>query len=55
MVLSGGTALPPGFRDRFEKLLWEQDFPVTVSDIRLAENPLHSTAKGALVCALSDS
>jgi hypothetical protein len=55
MVLSGGTALPPGFRDRFEKLLWEQDFPVTVSDIRLAQNPLHSTARGALVCALSDS
>lgn len=55
MVLSGGTALPPGFRDRFEKLLWEQDFPVTVSDIRMAQNPLHSTAKGALVCALSDS
>jgi hypothetical protein len=26
-----------------------------VSDIRLAQNPLHSTAKGALVCALSDS
>jgi len=54
MVLSGGTALPPGFRDRFEKLLWEQDFPISVSEIRLAQNPLHSTAKGALVCALSD-
>jgi hypothetical protein len=54
IVLSGGTALPAGFRDRFDKLLWEQDFPVTVSEIRLAENPLHSTAKGALVCALSD-
>ncbi|HVP00862.1 MAG TPA: hypothetical protein VMT15_22500 [Bryobacteraceae bacterium] len=55
MVLSGGTALPPGFRDRFEKLLWEQEFPIAVSDIRLAQNPLHATAKGALVCALSDS
>jgi hypothetical protein len=54
MVLSGGTALPPGFRDRFEKLLWEQDFPITVSEIRLAQNPLHATAKGALVYALSD-
>jgi hypothetical protein len=54
MVLSGGTALPPGFRDRFEKLLWEQDFPITVSEIRLAQNPLLSTAKGALVYALSD-
>ncbi len=54
MVLSGGTALPPGFRDRFEKLLWEQDFPIPVSEIRLAQNPLQSTAKGALMCALSD-
>ncbi len=54
MVLSGGTTMPPGFRDRFEKLLWEQDFPITVSDIRLAQNPLYATAKGALVYALSD-
>jgi hypothetical protein len=54
MVLSGGTTMPKGFRDRFEKLLWEQDFPITVSDIRLAQNPLHATAKGALVYALSD-
>ncbi len=54
MVLSGGTALPPGFRDRFEKILWEQDFPIQLSDIRMAQNPLHATAKGALVYALSD-
>jgi hypothetical protein len=54
MVLSGGTALPPGFRDRFEKILWEQDFPIQVSEIRMSHDPLHSTAKGALVYALSD-
>ncbi len=54
LVLSGGTALPPGFRDRFEKLLWEQDFPISLSEIRMAQNPLHATAKGALVYALSD-
>jgi hypothetical protein len=54
MVLSGGTALPPGFRDRFEKLLREQDFPISLSEIRMAQNPLHATAKGALVYALSD-
>jgi len=54
MVLSGGTALPPGFRDRFEKALWQQDFPIAISDVRLAQNPLHATAKGALVYALSD-
>jgi hypothetical protein len=55
IVLSGGTALPAGFRDRFEKFLREQDFPITVSEIRMAQNPLHSTAKGALTCALSES
>ncbi len=54
MVLSGGTAMPPGCRDRFEKILWEQDFPISVSEIRMAENPLLATAKGALVYALSE-
>jgi hypothetical protein len=54
IVLSGGTAMPPGFRDRFEQILGQQDFPFTISEVRLAENPLHSTAKGALACALSD-
>ncbi len=55
IVLSGGTTLPTGFRDRFEKLLREHEFPVSVSEIRLAQNPLHSTAKGALTCALSEA
>ena len=54
MVLSGGTAIPPGFRERFEKLLAEQNFPVTISEIRMSSQPLHATAKGALVYALSD-
>jgi hypothetical protein len=54
MVLSGGSVTPPGFRERFEKLLSEQDFPITISEIRMAANPLHTTAKGALVYALSD-
>lgn len=54
MVLSGGTAMPPGFRDRFEKLLRAQDFPIAISEIRLAQHPLNSTAKGALVYALSN-
>ncbi len=55
IVLSGGTALPSGFRDRFEKLLWELEFPIKVSEIRLADKPLYSTAKGALTCALSEA
>jgi hypothetical protein len=54
LVLSGGTALPKGFRDRFERILGASDFPVAVSEIRLAADPLTTTAKGALVAALSE-
>jgi hypothetical protein len=55
LVLSGGTAMPKGFRERFEKLLGESDFPVELSEIRLAKDPLTATARGALVAALCDS
>lgn len=55
LVLSGGTALPAGFRDRFEKILGEQkDFPLPIAEIRLAGDPLHTAARGALVAALID-
>ncbi len=54
LVLSGGTAMPKGFRDRFEKILGESDFPVELSEIRMAAEPLTTTAKGALVAALSE-
>lgn len=54
MVLSGGTAMPKGFRDRFEKLLKESEFPLPLSEIRMAANPLNTTAKGALVAALAE-
>jgi len=55
LVLSGGTALPAGFRDRFESVLTESNLPISFSEIRMAENPLHSTAKGALIAALIDN
>lgn len=54
LVLSGGTAMPKGFRERFEKILGESDFPIPVSEVRLAADPLNTTAKGALVAALSE-
>ena len=54
LVLSGGSALAPGFRDRFEKVLRETELPVAISEVRLAASPMHSTARGALVAALSD-
>ena len=54
LVLSGGSSLPGGFRDRFEMVVRESEFPTSLSDIRMADSPIHSTAKGALVAALID-
>lgn len=54
LVLSGGTAIPAGFRDRFEKALRAADLPIAISEVRMASNPLYAAAKGALVAALSD-
>ncbi|MBI3681389.1 MAG: hypothetical protein HY235_13475 [Acidobacteria bacterium] len=54
LVLSGGSVIPKGVRDRFEAALKAAEFPVPVSEIRLAREPLYSTAKGALLAALSE-
>jgi hypothetical protein len=54
LVLSGGTSLPSGFRERFEKILKEESLAVPVSEVRLASEPLHGSAKGALIAALTD-
>lgn len=54
IVLSGGTASPRGFRERFEKALRNIDFPLAISEVRLAQNPLTATARGALVAALTE-
>jgi hypothetical protein len=53
LVLSGGTAAPKGFKERFESKLRKSDFPIELSEIRMAADPLITTAKGALVAALS--
>ena len=54
LVLSGGSVMAPGFRDRFEKSLRETEMPVPISEVRLGVNPMQSTARGALVAALSE-
>jgi hypothetical protein len=55
VVLSGGTAMPKGFLDRFVTALRIQDFPVRVSEVRLSNDPLNSTAHGALMAALANT
>lgn len=54
LVLSGGTAIPSGFRERFEQALRNVEIPVGISEVRLASAPLHAAAKGALVAAMID-
>lgn len=54
-VLSGGTALPEGFAARFEQALSAASLPIPISEVRLAPNPLYSTAKGTLMAALADA
>lgn len=54
LVLSGGSAIPGGFRERFEEKLREIRFPVGISEVKLASSPLHAAAKGALVAAMTD-
>lgn len=55
IVLSGGTALPTGFRARFEKILVESELPISTSEVRMAADPLHTSARGALIAALADA
>ncbi|MBN9659345.1 MAG: hypothetical protein J0H49_14265 [Acidobacteria bacterium] len=54
LVLSGGGVLPEGFRDRFAKAIGATSLPVAISEIRMAKSPLETTARGALIAALSE-
>jgi len=54
IVLSGGSVLAGGFRERFEKALADRPLPLPISEVRLAAEPLNATAKGALVAALAE-
>ncbi len=55
LLLSGGTAMPPGFQERFEKALRASDFPIELAQIRTAADPLHSTAKGTVIATLCET
>ena len=55
IVLSGGTAMPKGCRDKFEKMLGNVGLPVEISSVRLAEDPLNAPAKGALIMATTEA
>ncbi len=56
IVLAGGTAKPSGFLHKFDSMLRSgRDFPVEISDVRMAKNPLTATAHGCYIAAMSES
>lgn len=48
VVLSGGSVSPDGCLELFNKTLQEHPLPVDISEVRVAEQPLYSTARGLL-------
>jgi len=52
LVVSGGTSMPQGFMERFAETLKATEFPVKLAEVRRSNDPLNSTARGALMAAL---
>jgi hypothetical protein len=56
VVLAGGTAKPAGFLQKFESLLRaDGEFPIPLSEVRMAADPLSATARGCYIAALSET
>ncbi|MBU4253184.1 MAG: hypothetical protein KJ727_01105 [Acidobacteria bacterium] len=51
MVLSGGTVMPEGSLEKFKKIMKDYPLPIKISSVRVAKNPLYTTAKGAWMMA----
>jgi len=51
IILSGGLTLAKGFVKKFETVLNTLSFPVKISEVRRANDPLRAVANGALLAA----
>ena len=51
VVVSGGSALAGGFQRELKAALKKVSLPFEISEVKLAEDPLNSTAKGTLMAA----
>lgn len=55
IVVSGGTSLADGFLDIFKEVFSEKEgFPIDISEIRHAEDPMTAVAEGLLVQAIQE-
>lgn len=53
IVLGGGTTMPPGFVDKFKRVMKKLDLGIPVKSVRHAKDPLKCVAAGALIAAIS--
>lgn len=51
VVVSGGLTLAEGFVDKFNEALKQSSFPIEVSSVRLASDPMTAVANGSLLAA----
>ena len=51
VAVAGGSSIPKGFFDLFEKKLRETKLKIDVSNMIRAKDPLHSVARGCLIAA----
>jgi actin-like ATPase involved in cell morphogenesis len=54
LVLSGGSIIPRGCKEKFEDALKQVSLPIKISDIVVAEKPLYTTAKGSMQMAMEE-
>ncbi|MGE3853611.1 MAG: hypothetical protein AB7K09_17905 [Planctomycetota bacterium] len=53
IVIGGGTSAPPGFIDKFKRVMKKVELPLTIKNVRAAKDPLKCVAAGALIAAIS--
>jgi len=54
LAVAGGSALAGRFRDDLEAAIRNKKLPVEIGEVRMASDPLHATARGALMAAALD-
>ena len=54
IVVTGGTASPPGFENKFKQVISEMDLPFKVREIRMSSDMLNTVSKGCLVKSLQE-
>lgn len=54
IVIAGGTSMPNGTIELFESVFKKYDFPIQISEIRRAKNPMTSVSQGLLIKTIAD-